>query len=142
MRSIVKLLLSGLVFTAALSLGACVGKAVDSADLLHHNFVLAEVNGQPFSGEKKPNIQFNEGMRVSGAICNNYTGQGELAGGKLYVRQLASTKMLCFEQGLNELEFAFGNMLMNGAEISYRGNTLTLSGEGRVLKFELRDYVN
>ncbi len=141
MNTYFKLMIIGLAILTGLNLGACAGVPTQG-ELLHHNFVLTEVNGVVFTGEKIPNIQFNEGLKVSGAICNNYMGQGELVGDKLFVKELASTKMLCFDQNLNELEFAFGNMLMNGATVNYSGNELMLSGDGYRLKFKLQDFVD
>ena len=136
-----RLIIFGLaVFTGVYS-SACAG-VPEQSKLLHHNFILTEVNGTAFIGEKIPNIQFGEGLKVSGSVCNNYIGQGELIGDKLFVRELASTKMLCPDQDLNELEFAFGNMLMAGATISYNWNTLTLVGDGYRLKFKLQDLVD
>ena len=131
------------VLSAIVLLSGCLGsKPVGQNDLLYHNFTLAEVNGKPFSGEKIPNIQFNEGFQISGAVCNAYTGQAEMTGGILSAPQLASTKMLCFDQELNELEFAFGNMMMAGARLKLENGLLTLEGEGVRLKFKSADYVN
>jgi heat shock protein HslJ len=134
----------GLIFAGALLLSGallfgCGSKKVSQEDLLRRNFALVEVNGEPFTGEKIPNLQFDGDFRVSGVICNSYAGQAELVGDILYVRQLASTKMLCFDQKLNELEFTFGNMLMNGARLKSERNSLTLMGEGQSLLFEPAD---
>lgn len=126
-------------------------KELTQNDLMYHNFVLTEINGKPFEGEKIPNLAFNEGFRVSGSICNSYTGQGEMVGDILYVRSMAMTKMLCADQNLNDLEFTFANMLMTGAILIYEADFWTLEyeepglileGEGTRLTFELRDYVN
>ncbi len=131
------------VLSAVIMLSGCLGsKPVGQNDLLYHNFTLAEVNGKPFSGEKIPNIQFNEGFRISGSVCNAYTGQAEMTGDTLSAPQLASTKMLCFDQELNELEFAFGNMMMAGAKFRLENGILTLEGEGYRLKFKNAAYVN
>jgi len=137
-----KLIFAGVLLMAGIVLFGCGSKEFSQNDLLHHNFVLTEVNGEAFTGEKIPNLQFNEGFRVSGAVCNSYAGQAELVGDILYVRQLATTKMLCFDQKLNELEFTFGNMLMNGARLKFEEDVLTLKGEGHSLKFETADYQN
>ena len=131
------------VLSAIVLLSGCLSsKPVGQNDLLYHNFTLAEVNGKPFSGEKIPNIQFNEGFRISGSVCNAYTGQAEMTGDTLSAPQLASTKMLCFDQELNELEFAFGNMMMAGARLKLENGFLTLEGEGVRLKFKSAEYVN
>lgn len=136
-----RFIIFGLLALTGIYSTACAG-VPDQGELVHHNFILTEVNGIVFTGERIPNIQFGEGLKVSGAVCNNYMGQGELIGDKLFVRGLASTKMLCPDQALNELEFAFGNMLMDGATISYSVNTLILVGDGYRLKFKLQDLVD
>lgn len=150
MKGLYRVGIATLLMIAGISLIGC-GKSLTQSDVMHRNFVLTEVNGKAFESEEIPNIEFNEEFRVSGAICNFYTGQGELVGDILYVRSMAMTKMLCAEQNLNDLEFTFANMMMNGARISYKGDFLTsgdevrsliLKGEGTTLKFERRDYVN
>ena len=135
---------------AALLLAACGAKnaapdqasGVNKQDLLHHAFVLAGINGKPFvKKERLPTLEFTEGFRVSGAMCNRFTGQGELENGVLTVRQMASTRMLCADQELNRLESDFSNMLMDGATVTLSGKTLTLGREGYVLEFILHDVV-
>lgn len=113
---------------------------VSKQDLLHHTFVLASINGRPFmEKERLPTLEFNEGFRVSGAICNRFTGQAELENGMLTVKQMASTRMLCVDQELNRLESDFSTMLMNGAAVTLAGKTLTLRRDGYALEFTLRD---
>lgn len=108
----------------------------------HHRFELKTVDGVDYSSkERVPDLSFNEGFRVSGKICNGFSGQGELDGETLFVRQMVSTKMFCADQDLNTLEGAFATMLDKGATLTYDGRTLTLKGEGPVLVYELRDLV-
>ena len=135
----------GLCFLLVFCVAAgCAGaKQPDRNDLLHRRFVLESVDGAAFSSSvKTPDIEFNENFRVSGQMCNRYTGQGELANGVLTVRQMASTKMLCVDQELNALEQLFGVMLREGAAIDLSGTTLTLRQGGHVLVFTLRDWVH
>lgn len=113
---------------------------VSKQDLVHHAFVLASINGNPFvEKERLPTLEFNEGFRVSGAVCNRFTGQAELENGMLTVKQMASTRMLCADQELNRLENDFSRMLMDGAAITLAGKILTLGRDGYVLEFVLRD---
>lgn len=141
--------LAALCMTAML-LAACGAKnsvpdqtsGVSKQDLLHHAFVLASINGKPFvKKERLPSLEFNEGFRVSGAMCNRFTGQAELENGMLTVKQIASTSMLCEDQELNRLEYDFSTMLMSGAAVTLAGKTLTLRRDGYVLEFILRDLV-
>lgn len=120
--------------------GCAGGKAPAQADLLHRRFVLESVDGQPFvSKQSAPDIEFGENFRVYGRVCNRYTGQGELSGGVLTVKQMASTKMLCLEEALNAFEHQFAQMLAAGAAVDLSGNRLTLKGDGRVLVYRLQN---
>lgn len=117
--------------------------AISAADLLHHNFELATVDGEAYVAgvEPVPYIAFNEGMNVSGAICNQFTGQGELTEGTLMVKQMASTKKLCVDEGLNKLETDFSMMLMSGSAVALEGGKLSLSKDDCKLEFVLKDKV-
>lgn len=98
-------------------------------DLLRKNFALASVNGKAWAGrERVPTLQFNEGLRVSGQVCNRFMGQAQLKKGVLTVPQMASTLMMCADEDLNRLEGQFAALLRAGAEISLTGDRLTLRG--------------
>lgn len=125
-----------------------------SEKLAHHNFVIKTVDGEEFviklpegaesSPWANPNFSFGQWPFANGKICNNYRGKIEIKSDKLYLRNAASTMMLCGDTGLNELEGLFYQMLANGVEVSFNENekTMTLSGDGHVLVFELADYVS
>ena len=139
-----------LCMSAMIALVGCAGKTtstgpkstVSKQDLLHHNFVLTHVNGKPFlEKERTPNIEFNEGFRVSGATCNRFMGQAELENGVLTVKHMASTMMFCADDDLNKLEQKFSQMMEGGAAITLKDNILTLSREGYTLRYILRDHV-
>lgn len=137
-----KLTISALCFTFLLAAGCAGSKNMNQKDLLHHRFVLESIDGVPFeSSVRTPDIEFGEGFRVYGGICNRYTGQGELADNVLTVKQMASTKMLCADDKLNKFEGQFAQMLSAGAEIAIEGNTLTLKQGGHVLVYKLADWV-
>lgn len=112
-------------------------------DLLHHRFILNSINGKAFSSKgHTPSIEFNEGFRVGGEICNNYRGQAELQGETLTVKEIASTRKFCADPELNKLEIDFFAMLGQGAKITLKeGKILTLSRGEQVLEFVLRDWV-
>lgn len=144
-----------LVFTAlcllAMPLSGCSGKPCAPARqagltkqmLLHHNFVLTSINGRVFTGtERIPYIEFTEGFRASGRMCNQFTGQADLAGNTLSVKQMASTRMMCPDAELNQFENDFSQMLMEGAKITLDDNMLTLTGNGHVMIFRLQDYIS
>lgn len=115
-------------------------------DLLHHNYVLISVDGQAYANKQRlPSIAFNEGFRVSGAVCNRFMGQGELTDGVLYVKNVASTKMICMadgDGGLDQLEYLVHDMLQKGAALALEGRRLTLSQGGHTLVYVLSDPVD
>lgn len=135
-------IVSALSVCAMFFCGCAGAKAPSREDLMHRRFVLSEVDGKAFSGaERVPDIAFDENFRVYGAVCNRYMGQGELAGDVLTVRQAASTKMLCGDDELNNLETLFHQMLQAGAKIDLSDASLTLRQGGRALTYTLRDWI-
>ena len=109
-------------------------------DLLNRRFTLAEVNGKAFDIKEpaqRPDIEFNEGLQITGRVCNRFRGPAELNDGKLRAENLVSTMMLCVNPELNELERQFFAMLRDGADISLDGNDrLTLKQDGYTLVYE------
>ena len=117
-------------------------KPVTQEDLLHHRFVLKSANDVSYEGkERVPDLEFLEGLRVAAGVCNRMSGQGELKDGKLVVKQMAATMMMCAEEDLNKLERDFGAVLAEGADIKIEGNTLILSGSGLTLIYETSDWL-
>jgi heat shock protein HslJ len=113
-------------------------------DLLHRRFALARVDGKDFTVEDRnlhPDIEFNEGFHISGSVCNRYRGPAELKDGRLFAENLVSTRMLCINPELNELEQLFFAMLRAGADISLTDEGLRLSQGGRVLSYARADWV-
>ncbi|WP_431222368.1 heat shock protein HslJ [Serratia sp. L9] len=119
------------------------GKNVVDSDLLHHNFVLQNVDGLAVNAKQGsgPNIEFGEKMHVSGAMCNRFFGQGQLENGVLTVKNLASTRMMCADAQLNQWDQTIGTLLANGAKVSLNGQQLTLTGSDHQLVYTLKDWV-
>ena len=134
------LIIFGIAFCLVVT-GCMEAKGPNKSDLLHRNFEIISVDGKIFSDtmSRKPNLEFNEGFRISGGICNRFTAQAELKDSVLFARQMASTKMFCPDPELNTLESTFATMLMEGATITLDGNTLTLRQSGHTLVYTLRD---
>lgn len=117
--------------------------AVAEGDLLHRRFALHSVDGEVYTlKEPVPTISFNEGLRVSGSVCNRFMGQGRLADGKLTVSQIATTRMACVDPVLSRYERLILEMLGAGVETEYRDKTLTLRQGGHTLVYRLWDLVN
>ncbi|MDL2271577.1 META domain-containing protein [Desulfovibrio sp. OttesenSCG-928-I05] len=116
---------------------------IEVSDLLHHRFIIESVNGVPFTSEfRTPAIEFNEGMLLTGQICNNFRGKGVLKDGVLTMDQAAATMMLCPDPALNDLERSLFKMLHEGVNIQREGEKLTLQRDDKTLVFTLRDYVS
>ena len=110
--------------------------------LLHHNFILQSVDGVPFKNERViPSLAFNEGMNISGSMCNRFRGQSTLENNILKAR-MASTMMMCIEEKLNQYEHLLYKMLEEGVELEYSGDILTLRQDGHIFVYKLRDFVN
>jgi len=131
-----------LIVALAVGVAMAGDSAITQQDLLHHRFVLVSVDGKEFSAQGQvPSIEFNEGLRISGFVCNRFRGQGHLAGSVLTVDQLASTKMLCTDPALNELETLFTRMLSEGVKLRLDGQRLVVRQGGRELVYKLSDWI-
>ncbi|MBK5142227.1 heat shock protein HslJ [Budviciaceae bacterium BWR-B9] len=121
------------------------GNAIKESDLQHHNFILTSVDGEHMADttkDKRPlNIEFGENMHVSGAMCNRFMGQARLKDGVLTATQLASTRMACLDEKMNQLDQIIAVTLNNGAKVSLDQGVLTLSSAQHTLTYKLSDWV-
>ncbi|KMV35695.1 heat shock protein HslJ [Franconibacter pulveris] len=116
---------------------------VTAQQLVHHRYVLSTVDGAPLDASTRmPEISFGENLHVAGSMCNRFMGQGELHGDVLKVKGMASTRMLCAEPRLNELDTLIGEMLTQGAKVSQSQKTLVLETSQHTLTYKLADLVN
>jgi len=124
-----------------LGLCACGANAhgVSQESLMRRSYVLSHVDGMPFSATPMPVpvLAFAEDMRISGAICNNFTGMAELKGNRLTAKYLASTRKLCFDNKVNALESDFLRLLGEGLELAQDGESLTLRRGERSFTYRL-----
>ncbi|MEE8728593.1 MAG: heat shock protein HslJ [Rahnella inusitata] len=132
------------ILATAMTLGACSmnqNTAVKQTDLQHHRFELLSVDGQtvPAAQGRIPEIEFGEKMHVSGKMCNNFFGQGELQNSVLTVKGLASTRMLCSDENLNKWDQVIGEVLNNGAALNLQDHKLTLTQGKHTLVYRLKD---
>jgi len=123
---ILALLLALPLFAAC---GAPKRAADGAAPALTGLFVLQSVNGQAVAWERQPEIEFGEGLQLSGQVCNRFFGPAAYKNGVLTAPQMAMTMMLCIDDRLNQLERDFAGLLRDGARLSLEKDTLTLSGE-------------
>jgi len=132
------------VLAAAITLSACSmnqNPAVKQTDLQHHRFELVSVDGQrvPAAQGRIPELEFGSNLHVSGKMCNNFMGQGQLHNNVLTVKGLASTMMLCPDENLNKWDHVISDVLNNGAAVSLQEQKLTLTQGGHTLVYRLKD---
>ncbi|WP_058910228.1 heat shock protein HslJ [Entomohabitans teleogrylli] len=141
MKKLAALMLASVALSGCAQSGS--PSAVTAQQLQHHRFVLESVNGAALATPQgnKPEISFGENMHVSGSMCNRFTGQGALAGNQLTVAGMASTRMLCADPQLNQLDQVIGELLTNGATISLAQQSLTLQNGQHTLVYKLQDLV-
>jgi heat shock protein HslJ len=109
-------------------------------ELMHRRFILVSANGAPFRVKgHAPEISFDGDFRVSGAVCNRFTGRGKMDAGVLTAGGMISTRMFCPDAALNELENDLMRMLEGGAEIVFNGGGLILRAGGATLEFASGD---
>lgn len=105
--------------------------------LENQRFVLETVNGKPLElTGQPPEISFDGDLRVSGKMCNGFTGQGKLAGGALTVKHMGMTMMLCAEPQRNELDHTINAMLSSGAQVDLTDDQLTLATADQALVYK------
>lgn len=132
------------VLAASITLSACSmnqNTAIKQNDLQHHRFELLSVDGQtvPAAQGRIPEIEFGANMHVSGKMCNNFMGQGELHNNVLTVKGLASTMMMCPDENLNKWDHVISDVLNNGAALSLQDRKLTLTQGKHQLIYRQKD---
>lgn len=112
-------------------------EGVTAGDLTGRKFVLSKSGGEDFSIQhgRQPFIEFGSDGRMGGSACNGFNGPYELKDGALFMRNAASTMMMCIDQTLSKYERDFHQLMRDGAKISLRGGELTLEGNGMTLLF-------
>ncbi|GHV54995.1 hypothetical protein FACS1894206_08900 [Deltaproteobacteria bacterium] len=138
--------LSVLVLALALSSACAQAPSMRAASpkspLAGRSFTLVGVNGQAISESgppaNSPEIAFDDDMRVTGRMCNRFTGQGRLdfAGRVLTARDVASTRMFCANDVLRQGEDILFQLFEYGAEAAYAGSMLTLKANGYMLEYQ------
>ncbi|MBS7817375.1 META domain-containing protein [Wohlfahrtiimonas chitiniclastica] len=121
------------------------GKIATAQDLEHHNYVLVAIDGKAYktaANEMAPNIEFGEKMHLSGAMCNNFFGQGAIKEGVLTAKGMGMTRKFCADATLNQLDQTIGQLLEKGATATLHndGQRLVLSEGKTQLTFELKDH--
>lgn len=126
-----------LILIGAMLLAGCTTASQPNEKELARSFQLSSVDGQAITAPQgmKPGINFSREMHVTGVMCNRFFGQGTLEKGVLSVPQMATTRMMCSDQKLNQWEMTLNKMLTTGAKLKLEQNTLTLEGAGHTLVY-------
>lgn len=83
------------------------------------------------SGPEAPTLAFTEDGELRGSAgCNTYFGSYELAGSRLEVGELATTKKLCQPPELMEREAAYLASLRQAAAVRLEDGELVVEGAG------------
>ncbi|MBP6121294.1 MULTISPECIES: META domain-containing protein [Providencia] len=145
MKRLIPLTLFGLLLAACQTPRVNAGNNNQAFEqkLMHHNFVLTEVDGKAIHNKQTtPSISFGEKMFISASMCNDFNGFGVVNNAKLTVKNLSKTELECVDEELSKWDLLINRMLSNGATISYSSNRLVLVQGHYQLVYTLRDYVN
>lgn len=111
--------------------------------LIHHNFVLTEVNGKALHYKQTiPSLSFGENMFTSASMCNEFNGIANITDSKLIVKSISKTELECVDEELSKLDILINKMLSKGVTVSYSHNQLILTQGPYNLVYTLRDYIN
>ncbi|BBV08489.1 heat-inducible protein [Providencia stuartii] len=145
MKRIIPLTLLGFLLAACQTQNVSADNSdnVTEQQLIHHNFILTEVDGHPIVGKVGvPSLSFGEKMFVSATMCNDFHGMGRINNATLVVKHLSKTELECVDEDLSKWDPLIKRMLTEGADISYNDKKLTLSQGRYKLVYVLKDYVN
>lgn len=120
---------------------------VSAKDLQHHNYILVAIDGKAYKTPKNamsPNIEFGEKLNITGSMCNNFFGQGQLKNNVLSAKGVGMTRKFCTDKTLNGLDQKIGQLLDGSATVALKdnGQFLVLSNDQTILEFKLKDFVN
>ncbi|WP_272660621.1 META domain-containing protein [Providencia sp. PROV150] len=111
--------------------------------LMHHRFILTEVNGKTISSKQTaPFLAFGEKMFISASMCNDFNGFGNIKNAKITVKNLSKTELECVDEDLSKWDSMINRVLSDGAVISLNNNQLVLIQGHYKLVYTLRDYVH
>ncbi|MCO6548456.1 MAG: META domain-containing protein, partial [Gilliamella sp.] len=128
------------LFTASLALSGCSDSStLQETDLMHHRFVLTKVNGQDIPLDDQAELIFGENMKITGKMCNHFSGKVTLDNGSIKGSGIVMTKMLCNDDQLNQLDYIIENLITEGTKINLKNNQLTLKNNNNELIYQLKD---
>ena len=94
-------------------------------------WVLADLAGTPALPAGKATLAFPEAGRVAGnGSCNRFTGAAAIAGDHLKMGPLASTRMACADDTVNQQEATYFKALDAATRYSYQDPYLLIYADG------------
>lgn len=145
MKRIIPLTLLGFLLAACQTQNVSADNSDDVTEqqLIHHSFVLTEINGNTITGKVgMPTISFGEKMFVSATMCNDFYGMGRINSSVLMVKYLSKTELECVDEDLSTWDKLIKRMLTDGTVVSYHDKKLILTQGRNKLVYTLRDYIN
>lgn len=97
-------------FTAALAAGAAFSASALANAEPAGTWVVREIGGRPAVADAQTTLRLGEGRITGWGGCNGYSGLGRIEGGEVRIGMLATTKMGCAPD-LLEQEAAFTSAL-------------------------------
>lgn len=112
------------------------------SDLLHHHFVLRQVDGVAVAGDAmEPGIEFGERLYVSAIMCSRFSGWGELKNNTLTIAEAEITRRSCVDARRTALDEVMDDVLRSGARLSLEQQTLILRSAHHTLVYQLKDWL-
>lgn len=145
MKRIIPLMLLGFLLTTCQTakVSADNNDYVTEQQLIHHSFVLTEMDGNTITGKVGvPTLSFGEKMFISATMCNDFYGMGRISDSVLTVKHLSKTELECVDEDLSKWDKLIKRMLTDGSVVSYHGKKLILTQGRYKLVYTLRDYIN
>ncbi|MCD8350340.1 MAG: META domain-containing protein [Planctomycetaceae bacterium] len=124
---------------AVMVVGLGVAPAADPDTVIGHRYALTRVDGEAFASEREVFIEFGENYFITGRICNVFRAPAAYRNGILKSEAIASTRMLCPDQGLSQIETGFLQALQDGVSAVRYGDRLQLRRDAAVWEFTLAD---
>lgn len=110
------------------------GMTVTSKDIIGHKYYLESVDGKELLGERHPYIEFGPDLAFHGQVCNSFRGKGTLMDGVFLSGPILSTRMLCPDSELSQLEPRLFDHLERGMKLTREeGKLVMTTGDTRLV---------
>mgnify|MGYP001559244649 CR=1 FL=1 len=98
------------------------------------NYVITQVNGKRVGDDSKYTLLITD-TKISGRICNSFSGSYSLSGNIIVSGPLASTKMACIGEA-GDYENIFFLAITSKPAFQDQNDQMTLTGGGNILVFK------